>query len=157
MKERPAIFLLKVLGLSLFLYLLWNWKGEGYYLPILEDLLKNLSWALGIRRGGVPFPKYILSNLIPFISFMLITKDLKLMGRISKLIIGLLILSGGHILLGIAVYLLCQGLPTPETWCYKLSILLYTFNGILPFLLWVILAKRNLLNLFIPKKVLTAK
>jgi hypothetical protein len=154
MKERPAIFLLKALALSLFLYLLWYWKGEGYYLSFFEELLKDLSWTLGIKKGGVPFPGYILSNFIPFISFMVITKDIQLLRRTFKLVIGLLILTGGHLLLGIGFYLLPFGYPTPSPLYYRISLPLYVFTQFLPFLLWVILAKRNLLKLFISRRAL---
>jgi len=157
MKERPAIFILKVLALSIFLYILWYWKGESYYLSFFEDFLYHLSWALGIRKGGLPYPGYLLSNLIPFISFMLITRDIGFKRRILKLAIGVLILIGCQILLAIVVYLFFLDSLTPSPLYYKLSVLLYAFSQTLPFFLWVILAKRNLLNLFIPKKVLVTK
>jgi hypothetical protein len=152
MKGKPVIFILKVLVLSIILFILWYWKGETCYLPVLEDFLRKLSWTLGIRKGGLPYPRYILSNLIPFVSLMLITREIEFKKRILRLVTGLLILIAGHILLGIGIYLLCQDSPTPQTICYKLSILLHVFSGTLPFFLWVILAKKNLLTLSVPKK-----
>ncbi|HEX9912269.1 MAG TPA: hypothetical protein VGB01_03370, partial [candidate division Zixibacteria bacterium] len=95
-----------------------------------------------------------LSNFIPFISFMVITKDIQLLRRTFKLVIGLLILTGGHLLLGIGFYLLPFGYPTPSPLYYRISLPLYVFTQFLPFLLWVILAKRNLLKLFISRRAL---
>lgn len=152
MRGKPAIFILKVLVLSIVLFILWYWKGESYYLPAIEGLLRKLSWTLGIRRGGLPYPRYILSNLIPFVSLMLITGEIELKKQILRLVTGLLILIVGHILLGIGIYLLCPDSPTPQTMCYNLSILLHVFSGTLPFFLWIVLAKKNLLTLSVPKK-----
>ncbi|MFH0931678.1 MAG: hypothetical protein V1890_07050, partial [Candidatus Zixiibacteriota bacterium] len=71
---------------------------------------------------------------------------------------GMLILIGGHILLIIGLYFLYHDYQNPPTELYnKLSVPLYLFSEILPFLLWVILAKRNLLSLFLSKKALAVK
>lgn len=154
MKEKPQIFILKALALSLFLFILWNWKGESYYLSILDNYLKDFLRTLGIRIGGFSYLKDIFNNLIPFISLILVTKDIQFKVRISKLAIGLLILIGVHILLAVGLTFLYRDYPALY---HKISSPLYLFNKILPFVLWIILAKRNLLSLFMPKKVLTTK
>jgi len=157
MKEKPQIFILKVLALSLILYILWYWKGESYYFSVLKNFLMHLFRTLGISIRGFGYPTSIFNNLIPFISLMLVTKDIQFKSRISKLVIGLLILIGGHILLSIGISLLNQDNQTPSAFNYKLSASLYLFSETLPFLLWVILAKQNLLSLFMPKKLVATK
>lgn len=150
MKEKPLIFILKVVALSLFLFILWYWKGEGYYLSVFNFLM-HLIRTLGIKMKFLLCPKDTFNNLIPFISLIILTKEMQLKVRISKLVIGLLILIGGHILLSVGLTLLHEDYPALH---YKISYPLYLFNKTLPFLLWIILAKKNILNLFMPKKVL---
>ena len=158
MKEKPAIFILKVLALSLFLYVLWYWKGESYWASMMDNFFKHFFSTLGIRAKVFRYPEEIFNNLIPFLSLMLFTKDIQLKSRISKLVIGLLILIGAHILLFFGLYLLYHDYQVPPSELYnKLSVPLYLFSQTLPFLLWIILAKRNLLSLFIPKKMLATK
>lgn len=156
MKEKPLIFILKVLALSLFLFILWYWKGESYYLSFF-DFLMHLFWTLGIKLKYLFCPKEVFNNLIPFISLILLTKDIQLKVRISKLVIGLLILIVGHILLSVGLTLLYQDYQKPLALYYKISYPLYLFFETLPFLLWIILAKKNILNLFMPKKVVASK
>jgi len=157
MKEKPAIFLLKVLALSLILFILWYWKGERYYLSIFSGFLNHFLSIFGLGIQILWYPSEIFHNLIPFISLMLLSRDIHLKRRITKSAIGLLILIADHILLSIGVYLLhhnAQTSPSATDYNYKFTFLLYTFSEILPFLLWVILAKRNLLKLFMSKKTL---
>lgn len=154
MKEKPAIFILKVLALSLFLYVLWYWKVEGYYLPFFKNVFKHLFGIFGIRIKLFWYSIDTFNNLIPFISLMLMTKDIQLKKRLLKLGIGILILISTHILFSLATYLLYQDSQTsPTEFYYILNTFLSLSSKVLPFFLWVILAKKNLLNLFIPKKV----
>jgi hypothetical protein len=157
MKEKPGIFILKVLVLSIFLYILWYWKGGYYYLYVLDGFLLHLFRTLGIKIEVFRYQIDIFNNLIPFISLMLLTKDIQFKKRITKLVIGLLILIGCHILLFIESNLLQSDYQTRSVWYYRLNAPLCVFSQALPFLLWVILAKRSLLNLFIAKKELAAK
>ncbi len=73
------------------------------------------------------------------------------------MLIGILILIGDHLLLSIGIFFLHHNNQTPPSvmeYNYRFTFLLYAFSEILPFLLWVILAKRNLLKLFMSKQTL---
>ena len=101
------------------------------------------------------YPKELYNNIIPFISLMLITEDIEIRRRILKLVIGVSVLVGYHILLSVVVGLFYNDYQIPPSALYyKLKVPFYLFSQTLPFLLWAILAKKNLLNLFMPKKVL---
>lgn len=158
MKEKAGIFIVEVLALSVFLYVLWYWKGKSYYLSILTYFFRYLFLSLRINTEKLWYPSQYFNNIIPFISLMLLTKGMHLWGRIQKLMIGLVILITSHMLFTTGIYFLHHEYQTPPTsFYYKIFVPLGLFCEILPFLLWVIFAKKQLLSLFISRKVSVAK
>lgn len=158
MKEKPAIFILKVLVLSLFLYVLWYWKVEGYYLSFFKNFIRLFFETFEVRIKTFWYPIDTFNNLIPFVSLLLMTKDIQIKNRFLKLVIGLSILISTHILFSLVAYLLYQDSQTsPTEFYYVLNTFLSLSSKVLPFFLWIIFAKRSLLNLFIPKRVLATK
>lgn len=157
MRERPGIFILEVLALSLLLYILWYWKGQSHYLFILTCFLKYLFLNLGITANKLWCPTEYFINLIPFASLMLLTKGMYLWDRVRKLIIGLMLLVGSHVLLTTTLYLLHPDYQSPPTASYyRILIPLGLFSEVLPFLLWAIFAREQLSTFFLNRKVSAA-
>jgi hypothetical protein len=149
MREKLWIFIAKFLLVSIPLFALWYWKGEDGYLVFLNYALTLLLIKIaGFHLPYFPAPKDIFNNLIPFISLMLITCGLPGKKRLIWLVEGLLILIGWHMLLTEVVYLLGVDSPTYE----KFSVPLYLFSETLPFILWVLFARRQVAGLFLQKK-----
>jgi hypothetical protein len=153
MKEKLWIFIAKFLLVSLPLFVLWHWKGQDLYISILDDSLYFVLHTLLGVSAQCAFPKDIFNNLIPFVALMVITKGMKLANRASRLGWGLLILIGWHIMLSKIIYFLH---PQPEVvsqWYEKVSVPLYLFSETLPFLLWILFARKQVVDLFMPRKV----
>ncbi len=153
MKEKLWIFIAKFLLVSLPLFVLWYWKGQDLYISILDDSLYFFLHALLGVSAPCTFPKDIFNNLIPFVALMVITRGMKLANRASRLGWGLLILVGWHVILSKTIYFLH---PEPEVisqWYEKFSVPLYLFSETLPFLLWILFARKQVVDLFMPRKV----
>ncbi len=153
MKEKLWLFIVKFVLISLPLFALWHWKGQDSYLILFNYLLTFLLIKLaGLNIQYFPAPVDIFNNLIPFVSLMIITREIKLETRLSWLGWGLLILIGWHIVLTMAVYLLHEGYQITSQAYEKLSVPLYLFSETLPFILWILFARRQVAGLFLRRK-----
>jgi len=153
MKEKLWLFVLKFIVISIPLFALWHWKGQDWYLVLLNHLLTLLLIEIaGFNILYFPAPVDIFNNLIPFVSLMIITKEIKLKARLSRLALGLLILIVWHMILTEAVYLLHEGYQITSEAYEKLSVPLYLFSETLPFVLWIIFARKQVAGLFLRRK-----
>ncbi len=149
MREKLWIFIAKFLLISVPLFALWYWKGEEAYLVFLNYALTFLLIKIvGFNLPYFPAPKDIFNNLIPFISLMLITRSIPNKKRVVWLVEGLLILIGWHMVLTEVVYFLGVDSITYE----RFSVPLYLFSETLPFILWILFARRQVAGLFLQKK-----
>lgn len=156
MREKLWAFIVKFVVVSLILFGLWYWKGQDLYIRILNDSLYFFFHSLLGVGSGFSFPKDIFNNLLPFVALMVITRDIKFKNRASKLGWGLLILILEHVILSKAIYFLNPEPGVVSKWYDKLSVPLYLFSETLPFLLWILFARKQVIDLFMPRKV-TAK
>jgi hypothetical protein len=155
MKEKLWLFIGKFVLVSIPLFALWFWRGEGWYLEFLRQSLTLLLVKIaGLNVLCFPAPKPILINLIPFVSLMIITKGIKPKIRLSQIAQGLLILVVWHMILTEGVYLLLDCQATSPAY-EKLSVPLYLFSGTLPFILWILFAHRQVAGLFLYRKKTT--
>jgi hypothetical protein len=154
MKEKLWLFIAKFLLISVPLFALWHWKGQDLYLIIFNHLLTFLLIKIaGLAIRYFPAPVDIFNNLIPFVSLMIITKGFSLKTKLSRLGWGLLIMIGWHAVLTMAVYLLHEGYQISSQAYEKLSVPLYLLSETLPFLLWILFARKQVAGLFLrPKK-----
>ena len=164
MKEKLWLFIVKFILGSVLLFALWYFTGAlerrgtyqepGWYLMFLNQVMSFLLIKVaGLNIQYFPVPKPVLLNLIPFVSLMIITSEIKLKTRLYKLTLGLLILIGWHVVLTMAVYLLHEGYQITSQAYEKLSVPLYLFSETLPFLLWILFARKQVAGLFLrPKK-----
>ena len=149
MREKLWIFIVKFLLISIPLFALWYWKGEDGYLVFLNYALTLLLIKIaGFNIPYFPAPKDIFNNLIPFITLMLITRGIPSRKRVLWLAEGLLILIGWHMVLTEVVYFLGVDSPTYE----KFSVPLYLFSETLPFILWILFARKQVAGLFLRQK-----
>lgn len=148
-----VIFIAKFLVVSLVLFGLWYWKGQDLYISILEDSLYFFFHTLLGVNSDFSFPKDIFNNLIPFVALMTITRGMKFRTKISKLGWGLLLLILEHIILSKVIYLLYPGPGMESKWYEKVSVPLYLFSASLPFPLWLLFCRKQVVDLFMPRKV----
>lgn len=154
MREKLWVFIAKFVGVSLILFVLWYWKGQDYYIKILDSFLTFVLITIsGIDIEYFSYPVDIFNNLIPFVSLMIITRYMKFKKRMSKLGWGLLILVLWHIVLSQAIYFLHDQYQRTSELYEKFSVPLYLFSETLPFLLWILLARKQVVDLFMPRKV----
>jgi hypothetical protein len=153
MKEKLWVFIGKFLLVSLPLFALWYWKGQDPYISILDDSLYFFLHTLLGVNSEFAFPKDIFNNLIPFVVLMLITRGMKFKNRASRLGWGLLILILWHIILSKIIYFLHPEPGVISQWYEKFSVPLYLFSETLPFLLWILFAQKQVVELFMPRQV----
>ena len=153
MKEKLWVFIGKFLLISLPLFALWYWKGQDLYISILDDSLYFFLHTLLGVSAECAFPKDIFNNLIPFVALMLITRGMKFKNRASRLGWGLLILILWHVILSKAIYFLNPEPGVVSRWYEKFSVPLYLFSQTLPFLLWLLFARKQVVDLFMRRKV----
>jgi len=147
------IFIAKFLVASLILFPLWYWKGQYLYISILDNSLYFFFHTLLGVNSDFTFPKDIFNNLIPFVALMVITRGMKFKKRVTKLGWGLLILILGHVILAKVIYFLCPEPGVVSRWYEKLSVPFYLFSETLPFLLWILFARKQVIDLFMPRKM----
>jgi len=142
-------FIVKFIWVSGPLFVLWYWKGQDQYLVLFNYALTFLLIkTAGFNLQYFPAPKDIFNNLIPFISLMLITRGIPSRKRVIWLVEGLLILIGWHMVLTEVVYFLGVDSPTYD----KFSVPIYLFSETLPFILWILFARRQVAGLFLRQK-----
>jgi hypothetical protein len=153
MKEKLWVFIVKFLLISGPLFGLWLWKGQTYYLVFLKHALTLIVIKIaGFHVRGFPFPAPIFINLIPFISLMVITRGIRLKTRITWLAGGLLILIAWHMILTEAIYIIYLKYQIDSQAYEKLSVPLFLFSETLPFLLWILFARKQVAGLFLRRK-----
>jgi hypothetical protein len=106
----------------------------------------------GFNLQYFPAPKDIFNNLIPFISLMIITRGILFKKRLFWLVGGLLILIGWHMVLTEIVYFLNEKYTIDSQAYDKLSVPFFLFSETLPFILWIIFARRQVAGLFSRRK-----
>ena len=152
MREKLWIFIAKFLLVSLALFVLWYWKGQDLYISILdESLYFFLHTLLGVS-AQCAFPKDIFNNLLPFVALTVITRGMRFGERVSSLGWGLLILIAWHVVLSKIIYFLHPEPGVVSQWYEKFSVPLYLFSETLPFLLWILFARKQVVDLFMPRK-----
>ncbi|MCK4404467.1 MAG: hypothetical protein KAW02_05185 [candidate division Zixibacteria bacterium] len=165
MKEKLWLFVVKFIAVSALLFVFWHFTGAlegagtsalsgkpGWYLIFLNHVMSFLLIKIaGFNILCFPAPKPMLINLIPFVSLMIITRGIKLKTRITQIMGGLLILIIWHMILTEAVYLLLDCRDTSPAY-EKLSVPLYLFSGTLPFVLWILFARKQMAGLFLRRK-----
>jgi hypothetical protein len=144
--KKLLIFIAKFFVVSLPLFGLWIGWGYFYVYPVLS-VAKSSVQIFGLSGSNPPVSFDICSSPIPFISLMVITKHLKFRKRLSKVVIGLLILLVWHLVACIAFYLTMTDdsklmLPQP-VWFTAFITFIYIFNMTLPFLLWFFFVGKN--------------
>ena len=144
MKEKLWVFIAKFLGVSLILFAFWFWKGEFFYFQIFWHPVKDLYNGLGIEIIILPLLVPLFTNLLPFLSLMIITRGISLKERLSKLVYGALIIFGWHVLLCWAMYQMHGKTQNPTLFASKLTLVIYLLNYSLPFMLWMIFARKQL-------------
>ena len=153
MKEKLWLFIVKFILVSAPLFLLWHWKGEGWYLVFLNHVCTFLFIRIlgfDIRFFAPPAP--VLLSLLAFVSLMIIAIGMSVRAKALRLLVGLLIMVFWHVILVEAVYLLHEGPGVPSPAFEKLSGPLYIFTGALPFVLWILLAQEQVTGLFQSRK-----
>ena len=155
MKEKFLPFILKFTLVSLVLFALWHWKGEYYYFiffffPIVPPILYFLGLKFSPVRILIPF----FHNFLPFISLILITRGIKIQARFQKLLFGLFLIFLWQVLLAEILFLIFGQTKDPTTIGLVSKIIYLSFlllNWCIPFILWLILARKSLYNWFISK------
>lgn len=151
MREKLWLFIAKFLGVSLVLFVLWFWKGEFVYFQIFWQLAGSFYRAFGINVVILPLIVPLFTNLLPFLSLMIITRGISLKERLSKSGYGVLIIFGWQIFLSWAMYEMQGKTQTPTSFALKGSLVIYMLNYSLPFLLWMLFARDQLRRLFVLK------
>jgi hypothetical protein len=149
MREKLWIFIVKFLGVSLALFAFWFWKGEFLYFQIFWHPVKSFYDTIGLEVIILPLLVPLFTNLLPFLSLMIITRGIDLKERLPKLGYGVLIIFGWHVFLSWAMYQMHGQAQEPSSFVIKANLVIYLFNFSLPFLLWIIFAGKQLKELLI--------
>jgi hypothetical protein len=152
MKENLLKFGIKVILISVVLYMVWSLGGRDFYMFLMRPasvfLLKIFIPKLHTFGTG----HYGFSMLIPFLSLSLATKTPSLKIKLYKTLIGVGVIIAWNFILVFIWYFLFEKLGDINTFTIQQRSTLFFLSGILPFLLWAILFKENLKELFYPKK-----
>ena len=138
------LFLLKLLVISLLLFVCLGWLEKGYQII----LLLVLSLMLPPDQGSVSLDYASYLRLIPFLALMLATPRIKVVRRISIIIIGLVV----FITIDVASILAWGSFPNSQSTAAHLifsQIWKTTGQWILPFLLWFIAIFKDIGELFV--------
>ena len=141
------LFLLKLLIISLVLFLCLGWIEKGYQII----LLLVLSLLLPPDQSAVSLDYASYLRLIPFLALMLATPRIAIAKRVAVILIGLII----FITIDIASILAWGSFPNSQSTTLHLifsQIWKTTGQWILPFLLWFIAAYKNMGELFVPEE-----
>ena len=149
MKEKRWLFIVKFILISAPLFLLWRWKGEDWYLVLVNHLYSYIfAIILGLNIQFFAPPVAVFLSLLAYISLMIIATGMSVRTKVLRLSAGLLNMVFWHVILVEAVYLLHEGPGVPSPAFEKLSGPLYIFTGALPFVLWILLAQEQVAGLF---------
>jgi len=149
MKEKLWLFIVKFILVSAPLFLLWRWKGEDWYLVLVNHLYSYIfARILGLNILFFAPPVAVFLSLLAFISLMIIATGMSVRAKVLRLLAGLMIMVFWHVILVEAVYLLHEGPGVPSPAFARLSGPLYILTGALPFVLWILLAQEQVAGLF---------
>ena len=138
------LFLLKLLVISLVLFLCLGWIEKGYQVI----LLLVLSFLLPPDQSAVSLDYASYLRLIPFLALMLATPRIKVVRRLVVILIGLTI----FIAIDVASILVWGSFPNSQSTASHLifsQIWKTTGQWILPFLFWFIAVYKDIEELFI--------
>jgi hypothetical protein len=141
------LFLLKLLVISLVLFICLGWIEKGYQII----LLLVLSLLLPPDQSAVSLDYASYLRLIPFLSLMLATPRINVVKRFSVILIGLTI----FVTIDIASILAWGSFPKEQsTAAHLISSQIWKTLGqwILPFLLWFIAVHKDIDELFISEE-----
>ena len=151
MKEKFLPFIVKFSLFSLILFTLWYWKGEYYYFLFFDYLVPSILNLLGMDLIVLPFLTSLFYNYLPFISLLLIIPGIKSQKIVKKLLLGLFLIFLWQILIA-EIFFLIYGLSeNPSKAGSTVSLCLYFLNWCIPFVLWLILARKSLYAWFTSK------
>ena len=133
--SRKVRFLLGVVIFSPLVFLLWQFGLKAGYFTGLRATMCFLQ--PGLTPGTVAIPESV-SNIVPFLVLMLATPMVPVWDRVRKLVWGIGILAGLH-LLAVAFTTHWVSHPAPSTAGFFLSLLSSTVMVAAPFVLWLAL------------------
>ena len=142
------LFLLKLLVISLALFLCLGWIEKGYQII----LLLALSVLLPPDQSAVSLYYASYLRLIPFLALMLATPRIKVSRRMIVILVGLII----FIAIDIASILVWGSFPNSQSTATHLifsQIWKTTGQWILPFLMWFIAIYKDIGELFVAENV----
>jgi len=152
MREKLWVFIAKFLGVSLVLFAFWFWKGEFVYFQIFWQLSGSFYETFGLQVVLLPLIVPLFANLLPFLSLMIITRGIDLKQKLFRSGYGVLIIFGWQVFLTWAMYQMHGKTQTPTSFALKASLVIYILNYSLPFILWILFARKELARLFIPHR-----
>ena len=141
------LFLLKLLVISLVLFVFLGWIEKSYKII----LLLVLSFLLPSDQSAVFLDYASYLRLIPFLALMLATPKIKIARKVPVILIGLLI----FITIDVASILAWGNFPNSESTAAHLifsQIWKTTGQWILPLLLWFIAVCKDIGELFVPEE-----
>jgi hypothetical protein len=155
MKEKFLPFILKFIAVSLILFVFWFWKGENYYFLFFNSMVSPLLKIFGINLLPLPILYAQFNIFLPFTSLLLITPGIKPQKKLQKLLLGLFLIFLWQILTAVIFFLFLGQLGNPDEDPSSVGFALYFFicilNYSIPFVLWLILARKNLYTWFTSK------
>jgi hypothetical protein len=152
MREKLLWFIAKFLIVSFALFLLWQWKIENLYILFLNGVIYHILIFLTFKIRYYYSPTEFFYSLIPFVSLMIITREVELKKRLLYLVLGFLIIMAWHIISYEIVFELY------DRYLHRRRLLdfaikpFYLLSGALPFILWLILLRKTLWKLFSTQK-----
>ena len=141
------LFLLKLLVISVVLFLCLGWIEKGYQII----LLLTLPLLLPPDQNAVSLDYASHLRLIPFLALMLATPKIKVTRRFIVLLIGIAF----FIVIDVASILVWGSFPNSQSTAAHLifsQIWKTTGQWVLPFLLWFIAIYKNIGELFVVEK-----
>ena len=141
------LFLLKLLSISLVLFLCLRWIEKGYQIILL--LILSLLLPPDQNAVSLDYASYL--RLIPFMALMLATPRIKVARRVSVILIGLAI----FIAIDVTSIRSWGNFPNSQSTAAHLifsQIWKTTGQWILPFMLWFIAVYKNIGELFVAEE-----
>ncbi len=151
MKEKFLPFIIKFSVISLILFAFWYFVGEYYYFLFFDYIVTPFLKLFSIDLIIIPFLPPLFYNYLPFISLLLIIPGIKSQKIVKKLLLGLFLIFLWQILIAELIFLIYGLSENPSKAGLTLSLCLYFLNWCIPFVLWLILARKNLYTWFISK------
>jgi len=143
------LFLGKLLGISLVLFLFIGWIEKGYQ-GILLFVCSLLLHSSGQHSVALDYTSY--RNTVPFLTLMLATPRIKLTRRITIILIGLAV----FIFIDVTSILAWKNFPNPQTTTipHLLFSQIWRTAGqwIFPLLFWFLAVYRDIGELFVAEE-----